>query len=83
MKIRTPDGLEDVSKFPNLFATLIETGRWSESDLEKLAGRNALRVLQEVEAVRHFGICMYVKRREFRLIGAAAPKLLGWHFSLT
>jgi len=46
------EGLEDVSKFPNLFAALIETGRWSENDLDKLAGRNMLRVLQEVESVK-------------------------------
>ncbi|ODM95535.1 Dipeptidase 1 [Orchesella cincta] len=32
-------GLEDVSKYPELFAALLETGNWTEEDLEKLAGR--------------------------------------------
>jgi membrane dipeptidase len=46
----TPIGLEDVSKFPNLFAELLRRG-WSDSDLRKLAGQNLLRVLRQVEAV--------------------------------
>ena len=45
--------MEDVSKFPNLFAALIETGQWTDSDLNKLAGGNILRVLQEVESVSY------------------------------
>ena len=49
---RTPTGLEDVSKFPNLFAQLLARG-WSESDLEKVAGLNLLRVLRGTEAVRY------------------------------
>lgn len=44
-----PDGLEDTSVFPALFAELIRRG-WSESDLEKLAGGNTIRVLKAVEA---------------------------------
>jgi membrane dipeptidase len=44
----TPDGLEDVSKFPNLIAALMERG-WSERALAGLAGGNFLRVLREVE----------------------------------
>lgn len=47
-----PQGLEDVSSYPNLFAELIATGKWSVDDLKKLAGLNFLRVLQEVEKVR-------------------------------
>jgi membrane dipeptidase len=39
-----PVGLEDVSRYPALFAALLERG-WSEQDCAKLAGRNALRVL--------------------------------------
>jgi membrane dipeptidase len=42
-------GLEDVSKFPNLFAELIRRG-WSDADLKKLAGQNLLRVLRQAEA---------------------------------
>ena len=45
-----PDGLEDVSKFPALFAELIRRG-WSDADLKKLAGENVLRVLRQAEAV--------------------------------
>jgi len=45
-----PVGLEDVSKFPDLFAELAQRG-WSDADLAKLAGRNFLRVFREVEAV--------------------------------
>ena len=44
-----PDGLEDVSKFPALFAELIHRG-WSDADLKKLAGENLLRVFRQVEA---------------------------------
>lgn len=43
-----PAGLEDVSRFPDLFAELIRRG-WSDSDLEKLAGRNLLRALAAAE----------------------------------
>jgi membrane dipeptidase len=45
-----PVGLEDVGGFPRLFAALICRG-WSEQDLGKLAGRNLLRVMRQVEAV--------------------------------
>jgi len=46
-------GLEDVSKYPALFAELARRG-WSDADLRKLAGENLLRVLEraEVEALR-------------------------------
>lgn len=46
----TPVGLEDVSKYPNLFAVLIKRG-WSASDLAGLAGANFLRVFKTVERV--------------------------------
>ncbi len=42
--------LEDVSKYPNLFAELLRQG-WNENDLEKLAGKNLLRVMRRVEQV--------------------------------
>jgi membrane dipeptidase len=45
-----PEGLEDVSKFPALFAELIRRG-WSDADLKKLAGDNVLRALRQAEAV--------------------------------
>jgi membrane dipeptidase len=44
-----PEGLDDVSKFPQLFAELIRRG-WSDDDLRKLAGGNLLRVLRAAEA---------------------------------
>ena len=38
-----PDGLEDVSKYPALIATLLRRG-WTDADVRKLAGENILRV---------------------------------------
>ncbi len=45
-----PVGLEDVSKFPDLIAELLRRG-WSEQDVRKVAGLNALRVLRAAEQV--------------------------------
>ncbi|MGH9363504.1 MAG: dipeptidase, partial [Thermoanaerobaculia bacterium] len=45
-----PLGLEDVADFPVLLAELLRRG-WSEGDVQKLAGENALRVLREAERV--------------------------------
>ena len=45
-----PEGLSDVSMYPNLFAELIRRG-WSDRDLKLLAGENALRVLGKAEEV--------------------------------
>jgi membrane dipeptidase len=49
-----PLGLEDVSKYPQLFERLaqIDEPRWSTEDLKKLAGLNLIRVFKEVEKVR-------------------------------
>jgi membrane dipeptidase len=44
-----PEGLEDVSKFPHLFAELIRRG-WSDGDLKKLAGQNVLRAMRAAES---------------------------------
>jgi membrane dipeptidase len=43
-----PDGLEDVSGYPRLLAALADRG-WSDADLARLAGGNALRVLGAAE----------------------------------
>ena len=43
-------GLEDVSKFPALFAELAKRG-WTDADLAKLANGNVLRVLKDAETV--------------------------------
>ena len=48
---RTPDGAEDVSKFPVVFAILLEDYGWTEEELGKLASNNLLRVLKEVESI--------------------------------
>lgn len=45
-----PEGLSDVSMYPNLFAELIRRG-WTDHDLQLLAGGNLLRVLEKAEAV--------------------------------
>ncbi|EDU41830.1 dipeptidase 1 precursor [Pyrenophora tritici-repentis Pt-1C-BFP] len=46
----TPVGLEDVSKFPDLFAELLRQGI-SDEDAAKIAGRNILRVWAEADKV--------------------------------
>ncbi|NEB95612.1 dipeptidase [Streptomyces bauhiniae] len=46
----TPDGLNDVSGYPNLIAELLERG-WSKPDLAKLTWQNAVRVLGAAEDV--------------------------------
>ena len=46
-----PDGLSDVSMYPNLFAELIHRGGWTDKELKMLAGENVLRVLERAEKV--------------------------------
>ncbi|MGW2491125.1 dipeptidase [Streptomyces sp. NPDC001606] len=46
----TPDGLNDVSGYPNLLAELLDRG-WSKADLAKLTWQNAVRVLGAAEDV--------------------------------
>ncbi len=43
-------GLEDVSKFPLLFAELLRRG-YSDEDIKKIAGLNLLRAMREMERV--------------------------------
>ncbi|RVU18553.1 membrane dipeptidase [Streptomyces antnestii] len=45
-----PEGLGDVSGYPNLIAELVDRG-WSDADLAKLTWRNAVRVLGAAEDV--------------------------------
>ncbi|GAA3350021.1 dipeptidase [Amorphoplanes nipponensis] len=45
---RLPAGLEDVSGYPRLLAELARRG-WGQPELEKLTGRNIMRVLRETE----------------------------------
>jgi membrane dipeptidase len=46
----TPEGLADVSGYPNLLAELLDRG-WSKADLAKLTWQNAVRVLGAAEDV--------------------------------
>lgn len=47
---KMPEGLEDVSRYPALFAELARRG-YTDDDLRKIAGRNVLRVMREAERV--------------------------------
>ena len=51
---RFPQGLENVSKYPYIFAALLDDTEyiWTKEQLGKLASGNLIRVLQEVENVR-------------------------------
>lgn len=51
---RPPIGLEDVSKYPDLFVRLLEDPNWSQQDIALLAGKNFLRVFESVENVRDY-----------------------------
>ena len=46
----TPEGLDDVSKFPNLTRALLLKG-YSPADIRKIYGGNTLRLMREVEKV--------------------------------
>ncbi|KAI0024372.1 putative dipeptidase [Xylariomycetidae sp. FL0641] len=48
--MNTPDGLDDVSKYPALIAELLRRGV-DDADAAKIAGRNVLRVWEEAEKV--------------------------------
>lgn len=47
---KVPQGLDDVSKFPDLIAELLRRG-WKEADVIKLLSGNMLRVMRRAEAV--------------------------------
>jgi membrane dipeptidase len=44
------EGLEDVSKYPELLAELVRRG-WTDAELRGVAGENVLRALAQAEAV--------------------------------
>lgn len=50
----TPDGLDDVSKWPNLTRALLEKG-YAVGDIRKIYGGNLLRVMRAVEKVAREG----------------------------
>ena len=45
-----PQGLEDVSKYPELIAELIRRG-YSDDEIQKILGRNVLRAMRGAEQV--------------------------------
>jgi membrane dipeptidase len=45
-----PEGLDDVSKFPNLTRALLEKG-YSPADIKKIYGGNTLRLMRQVERI--------------------------------
>ena len=47
--LKLPAGLEDIAKTPNLVKALKERG-FSDEDVDKVMGRNALRAMQAAEA---------------------------------
>uniref|UniRef100_A0A3P8TPC8 Dipeptidase n=1 Tax=Amphiprion percula TaxID=161767 RepID=A0A3P8TPC8_AMPPE len=49
---RLPEGLEDVSKVPNLVVELLRRG-WTDEEVKAALGNNLLRVFEEVERVRN------------------------------
>ncbi len=61
-----PVGLEDVSKYPALFAELLSRG-YSDDDLQKVARLNLIRVFSTVEEG-----CMYSKTHLWRCKTAAS-----------
>lgn len=48
---RVPEGLEDVSKYPDLVAELLRRN-WSDQEVKMALGENLLRVFKAVEKVR-------------------------------
>jgi membrane dipeptidase len=47
-----PEGMEDISKIPNLVRGLMERG-YSDENILKILGGNTLRVMREVERIAH------------------------------
>lgn len=58
-----PEGLEDVSKVPNLVAELLRRG-WSDADVKAALGENLLRVLKEAETVRWTNTSLQQKEKK-------------------
>jgi membrane dipeptidase len=60
-----PAGLEDVSKYPDLFDRLADSRPgepiWTNEDLEKLAGLNLIRVLEQVEKVSYLSATWFLR----------------------
>ena len=48
--VRTPEDLEDVSKYPNLIEELIKR-KWTGEEIKKISGGNIKRVFKEAEEI--------------------------------
>ena len=46
----TPEGMEDVSRYPALVKGMVDLG-YPDSDIRKIMGENVLRVMRENEAI--------------------------------
>lgn len=55
----TTHGLEDVSHYPQLLASLIANHSWTDNQIKKLAGENLLRVFSKVEKVNDESLNVY------------------------
>lgn len=55
----TTHGLEDVSRYPQLLASLIANHSWTDNQIKKLAGENLLRVFSKVEKVSDQSLNVY------------------------
>lgn len=78
----TPTGLEDVSRYPDLLAELLEDPNWTEDDIKKLAGENLLRAFAKVEEVswRIAEIALlHVPKKIYRGIRKAAKRSRNYH----
>ena len=59
-----PKGLEDVSKYPDLFAELASRG-WTDEEMEKLAGLNLIRAFRKIEEVKRYSTTETLTLRKF------------------
>ena len=56
---RFPEGLCDVSHYPDLFAELARRG-WTDEEMKKVAGLNLIRVFKTVEVVSYEIVCYFL-----------------------
>ncbi len=70
---QTPEGMEDISKIPNLVVGLRERG-FSDPDIEKILGGNTLRVVREVETFARGA----TEARRQSLLASTQPEEDGW-----
>ncbi|XP_050698809.1 dipeptidase 1-like [Eriocheir sinensis] len=70
---KLPEGLEDVSRYPHLFAELMADPTWTPEDLKKLAGQNLLRVMRDAERVREMMSQQGVAPHEWEVPSSQLP----------